>query len=181
MKWLFTKITDISQEEYKAVYNRLSPSRKAHIDKMKKYDDQLRSLAASFLIEKLLKENSYKNYQLLNNDNGKPYLKDSDLFVSISHSAEGVVCAISETAIGIDIEKIKPVTEKFINYVCNEKESEYVLANLEEGPQRFFAVWTAKEAYLKKHNMTLGDVRTIDTLSFSKQFYTIEDFLITIV
>lgn len=181
MKWLFTKTTDISQEEYNAAYNRLSPSRKAHVDKMKKTQDKIRSLAASILIEKLLKENNYKNYQLLNGDNGKPYLENSDLFVSISHSDEGVVCAISETAVGIDIEKIKPVTKKFINYVCNDKESEYILANLEESPQRFFTVWTAKEAYLKKHNMTLGDVRTIDTLSFNKQFYTIEDFLITIV
>lgn len=181
MKWLFTKITDITHEQYTQIFSRLSPSRKAHIIRMKLPQDQMRSLAASFLVEKLLKGNGYNNFTLSNKENGMPYLEGSNLFVSISHSAEGVVCAISETTIGIDIEKIKTVTEKFINYVCNDKEKEYIFAEPTALPQRFFAVWTAKEAYLKKHGLQLGDIRTIDTFSFEKQFYTTEDFLITIV
>ena len=164
MKLLFTKITDITQEQYTQIYINLSPSRKAHINRMKLPQDQMRSLAASFLIEKLLKENGYDNYTLSNKESGMPYLEGCNLFVSISHSAEGVVCAISETAVGIDIEKTKPVTEKFINYVCNEKEMEYIFAEPSELSQRFFAVWTAKEAYLKKQGLQLGDIRTIDTL-----------------
>lgn len=181
MKWLFAKTSDLTQEDYIQTYNLLSPSRKEHITRMKKQEDKARSLAASYLIQKLLKDNDCDNYLLKNAENGMPYLEGSDLFVSISHSAEGVVCAISETPVGIDIEKIKPVKDKFIKYVCNDKEQTYVFKDSDKVFERFFDIWTAKEAYCKKHNMHLGDIPTIDTTTFDKQFYTIEDFLITIV
>ncbi len=41
------------------------------------------------------------------NEHGKPYLKtDVPLFFNISHSGELVVCAFSDTEVGVDVEKI---------------------------------------------------------------------------
>ena len=110
--------------------------------------------------------------------NGKPYLVGSDLFISLSHSEEGVAAVVSETPVGIDIEKIKPITDKLINYVCNENEKEYIESG-EDREYRFFTVWTAKEAFFKKNGGS--GVRAVDTTLFEKSVYKIEDYLITIV
>ena len=186
MKWLFTKITDISQTEYQEIYNSLSQSRKAHIDRMKIENDRLRSLAATKILNKLLCDFSHNTAILETDPKGKPYLNGSDLFFSISHSDTGVVCAVSEKAVGIDIEKIRPVNDKLIDYVCNEAEKQYVLSDKKEKGkagvyQRFFEVWTAKEAFFKKQDGAEKSVRAIDTLSLQKSVYITEDFLITVL
>ena len=156
MKWLFGRITDLTPQQYEAILDSLPPSRKARISRIKKEDGRHRSLMASYLVQKLLEEMGRETVVLENAEDGRPYLKGCDLFVSISHSHEGVICAISEDTIGID---------------------------MVEGPvaQRFFAVWTAKEAYFKKSGSGITDIRSIDTLSFAKQTFYIDDFLITVV
>ncbi len=190
MNWLFGKITDISDEEYKNIFEALSDSRKARICRFKKEDDRRRSLMATYLVGKLLEISGCGKAALENDEKGRPYLKGSDLFISISHSLEGVACAVSETPIGIDTEKIRPVKKGLIEYACTKKEAEYILSDftdtekdITEDPvmQRFYTVWTAKEAYFKKHGSGITDICSVDTFSFSKQTYNIDGFIITIV
>ena len=178
MKWRFCKITDITKTEYEAIYNGLTPSRRAHIDRMKQQDDRLRSLAVTHLLNSILEEFGVCDARLEVLENGKPHLVGSDLFFSLSHSEEGVAAVVSGTPVGIDIEKIKPVTDKLINYVCNENERKYIESGNDK-EYRFFAVWTAKEAFFKK-NGGVG-VRAVDTTTFEKSVYEIDDYLITIV
>ena len=146
---------------------------------MKKFEDKQRSLAATKLLTGLLAECGESDFALETLENGKPQLVGSNLFFSLSHSGEGVVAAVSETPIGIDIEKIKPIDEKLIDYVCNEKEKEYVLSEKANVDYRFLTVWTAKEAFYKKNGGT--GVRAVDTTLFQKSVHKIEDFIITIV
>ena len=179
MKWLFCKTTDITTEEYNVIYKGLSSSRKAHIDRMKKLEDKQRSLAATKLLTRLLAECGESDFALETLENGKPQLVGSNLFFSLSHSGEGVVAAVDSQPIGIDIEKIKPIDEKLIDYVCKAKEKEYVLSEKASADYRFLTVWTAKEAFYKK-NGSVG-VRAVDTTLFQKSVHKIEDFIITIV
>ena len=181
MKWSFCNINSITEIEYNAIYNSLSPSRKAHIDKMKRREDRLRSLAVGHVLIGLLKEYGETNITLETLPNGKPNLVGSDLFFSLSHSHEGVVAVVSKSPIGIDIEKIKPVDDKLIDYVCNQKEKEYVLQNEAEKFYRFFTVWTAKEAYFKKCNGTIASVKSVDTTLLQKNVILKDDFVITIL
>lgn len=184
MEWLIGKITDLSDEEYTKVYSSLSPSRKAHIDKMKKEDARKRSLMATYLVNKLLLKAGKSELKVLTDKSGKPYLKDSNLFVSISHSYDYVACVLSETPVGIDIEKIRPVSQKLIEYVCTENEKEYVLGkdtDQNEITKRFFAVWTAKEACFKKGDSGENNIRFIDTLSLKRQEFLIDGYFVTIL
>jgi 4'-phosphopantetheinyl transferase len=181
MKWAFCKITDITETEYSAIYNSLSDSRKAHIDKMKRREDRLRSLAAGHILTGLLKECGEKNFTLETLQNGKPQLAGSDWFFSLSHSHEGVVAVVSKSPIGIDIEKIKPIDDKLIDYVCNQKEKEYVLQGEADKFYRFFCVWTAKEAFFKKSNGKAPSVRAVDTTPLEKNVILKDDFVITIL
>ncbi|SMC86753.1 4'-phosphopantetheinyl transferase family protein [Sporomusa malonica] len=82
-------------------------------------------------------------------ENGKPYLSDyPDIFFNISHCKCGVVCAISNEDIGIDIEEVGVYEEEVAKYICNV--SEYnSLKNSNEKVFDFCKLWTVKESVLK--------------------------------
>lgn len=78
---------------------------------------------------------------------GKPHLKDyPDIHFSISHCDGMVVCGIMDRVIGIDVERIRPYSEKTAKRIMAEEElrREPVLS-----PEIFFKYWTLKESYLK--------------------------------
>ena len=174
------RITDLSEEAYRNVYDTLSDSRRTHIDRMKTADARRRSLLATRLLSSLLAKRGQPNVLLETDADGKPFLSGSDLFVSISHSDEVVVCAVDDSAVGIDVEKIRPVDRKLITYVCTERELAYVLQDETDIPCRFFEVWTAKEAAYK-HDGGSTPLRAIETLSRSKQQYVIDGYYITVI
>ena len=176
MNWVMGYITDLSEEEYAAVYAKLSVSRKAHIDRIKPTDARKRSLLATHLLSGLLQA----GVLLETDSDGKPFLSGSDLHVSISHSAEAVVCAVSTDHVGIDIEKIRPVERKLVEYVCTERERAYVLKQDEGCDERFFEVWTAKEASYK-HDGGAIPLRAIDTMTLQKQCFVTEGYCITVI
>ncbi len=182
MNWLTGQTTNLTAEQYSAVYASLSPSRKAHIDRMKKEEARRCSLMATHLLNQLVLKELGRSVPIEMHENGKPYLKGCNLFVSISHSFDMVACAISAEPIGIDIEKIRPVSRKLVEYVCTESEREYVLKNNEPDDvnRRFFKVWTAKEARFKKGGDVAG-LRPIETLSLKKQVFISGDYIITII
>ena len=179
MDWLLRKITELTEEEYEAIYQSLSPSRKAHIDRLKKPDDRKRSLLATEIVHQLASD------AVLETDPaGRPYLRNCPYYVSISHSHGAVACAVSETPVGIDIEKIKPVKTRLVNYACLPEEQEYV--NAQEAPVitdgetllRFFAVWTGKEACFKKNG---GNMLSINTLSLDRTTAVVDGYFVTIL
>ena len=178
MNWLLRKITELTEAEYARIYEGLSPSRKAHIDRLKQPNDRKRSLLATEIVRQLAGDATLET-----DPEGRPYLRDSACYVSISHSAEAVACAVSERPVGIDIEKIRPVKTALINYVCLPKEREYVSAREEptvtdrETLLRFFAVWTGKEACFKK---TGGAMLSADTLSLDKTTAVTEGYFVTV-
>ncbi len=182
MNFILGKITDITDQEYEEVYLALTPSRKKHIDRMKIKNDRKRSLMATYLLNKLLLKAGKTEAKIETDENGKPFINEGGLYISISHSEEWVACALSENPVGIDIEKIKPVSQKLIEYVCTQNEREYVLLTKDdEVMKRFFAVWTAKEAFFKKNNGKIKNIRSIDTLDLKKQEFIKDGYFITIL
>ena len=56
-------------------------------------------------------------------ENEKPYLKNyPNIFFNISHCKYGVVCAISNTEVGIDMEAVGYYDEGVAKYICNDRE-----------------------------------------------------------
>ncbi len=83
---------------------------------------------------------------------GKPELADNSLFFNISHTTDSFVIAISEFCpVGVDLEDLnkhlnyEPIVKRFFS----EGEAEYILDDPRESRDRFFLLWTRKEALLK--------------------------------
>ncbi len=84
---------------------------------------------------------------------GKPFLQDSPVAFSLSHSRDLAVVAIARTgSIGLDIEFIDPRADiAALAQSCLTQAETAVLQALPEAARRacFFGFWTAKEARMK--------------------------------
>ena len=79
----------------------------------------------------------------------QPILKGSDLKFSISHSGNIVVCAVARAnAIGVDVEKIKPVKLDLMKFYFN-RESWFEIINAPDVYAEFYRHWTMREAAIK--------------------------------
>lgn len=94
-------------------------------------------------------------------EGGKPYLEGRAVEISISHSGDLWGCALSKEPVGLDIQLIR---EKGIRSVAKRffHPDEYRYLQ-ETGFSEFFALWTAKESYVK----FTGEGITDDFSSFS--------------
>ncbi len=87
-------------------------------------------------------------------ENGRPYFADGSIYVSFTHSDDMVGCVLSGSAVGVDIQKIKPVSDRLVSRVCTADEQLYVK---EHGTDCFFFFWTLKESYIKATGISFAD------------------------
>ncbi len=94
-----------------------------------------------FLLEK-----REKRLCVLKDEFGKPYLQNSNMNISLSHSGKNIAAVISNQNIGIDIQNISPKVNLIKNKFLSEKElhfgMELTILNL---------MWTLKEAVYKAY------------------------------
>ena len=102
---------------------------------------------------------------------GKPYLKDCPhIHFNISHCPLGCVCAVSDRPVGVDIQDIRPFSEKLAQRCCTENELS-VLHEAADPALAFTRMWAMKESYVKMTGEGLArDVRRIDTVVMEKRF-----------
>ena len=104
--------------------------------------------------------------------NGKPYIKSHEnIFVSISHSRDLVVCAVSDVPVGIDTEKIRPYNLAVASRVLHMDE---VMTD-----SLYTKEWTVLEAALKlkgtdafRSREVLSGVKT-DSILFDDYWITV--------
>ena len=154
-----------SQEDFDKMYKQADRARKEKADRLKDESKRKLSLAADMLVrDAISKELGIKKEEIVfeTNENGKPYAKGLDIHFSLSHSGDLVFLALSDGPVGIDAEKMRDVNLDIANRMFTEGEKDYVFKEEEEVKERFFEIWTKKEAYVK----LLGG-RVLDFLSFS--------------
>lgn len=100
--------------------------------------------------------------QLHKNESGKPYVEGAPEF-SISHCKAGIAVVVAETEVGIDIETIdRKISRSLIDYTMNDEEKAYIYEGLEMRDEGFIALWTKKEALLKKRGTGIaGDIKDV--------------------
>lgn len=80
---------------------------------------------------------------------GKPYLAEHpEIQFNISHCAGLAACAVHNRVIGLDVENIRPFSNRLLKKMLTEEELED-LSGREMTPEIFFRYWTLKESYLK--------------------------------
>lgn len=102
----------------------------------------------------LLAEILKRDYQMENcpeiirDEFGKPYFKeDCGLRFNVSHSGEYLAIAVSESPVGVDLQKMKEIREGMYRKVVMPKER--MLITEKERQKDFIRLWTLKESFTK--------------------------------
>lgn len=163
-------IDTISRSDLGAAYFLMSDERKTRCDSYLREDDKRLCIAADMLLRNVLSKKLGKSGKLLEfavTESGKPYLKNEEYFFSVSHSDKYVAVAINKTdEVGIDIEKLRPVKAAAAKHIFTPSEIRFVFNDglIPDGIiddtktlERFFKVWTYKEAYVKMTGEGIGN------------------------
>ena len=134
-----------------------------------------------FLSIILNEEYGISDYEIIKNKNGKPYLKDNNIYFNISHKNDLIGIAVSKKEIGFDIEYIdhkKEINESVLNNYFSESERNYVNNDIE----KFFEVFTKKESYIKLLGGRVAEIKYIDVFNLDCKFYkkNIDDYIFMI-
>ena len=124
----------------------------------------------------LLMHTPYKGLQILYHSNGKPYLSDKSVHISISHTADFVAVAIAVAPIGIDIETKNRNAIAVASAFLQPHEVETMLGSTNRENEAL-RIWTAKEAAFKlcpDRSEILKDITAnLQQNSGSTSFYSI--------
>ena len=154
-------ISDIrSIDEVRDLLDRISPERRDMIKKFRFENDKLRSLFAEVLLRYALREQyGLRSVTILKDQYGKPYLQDHpDIHFNLSHSGDWVVCAVGDSRIGVDVERVEEIDEMPIadDYFA-EVERTYLNSISEMNRlDSFYKIWTLKECYTKYDGRGMG-------------------------
>ena len=172
-------INNLTDSLYDHYFSMMSNSRKEKVESLKDKEARKRTVAGEMLAKQMLSEKSGKREEdivIEIGENGKPY---SDLMhFGISHTENLVVCTVAENRVGIDIEKIRPYSDKLAKRITNDKEYEYI----NKSAEKLIEIWTLKEAIIKRDGKGIASIKSTDTLAeTNKQKYVYEDFIIHLV
>ena len=107
--------------------------------------------AARLLLRLALKEYGLQEKESIKKtDKGKPYIKKSNLFFSISHAEGLVACVIANMEIGVDVEKVKKSPSAAIKGIlCPGEMSVFQSLSQKEKNEYACVSWTLKESLVK--------------------------------
>ena len=125
-----------------------------------KKEDAYRSLFSEMLIKTQIQKLigiPIEAIQMDKNKYGKPYIKGCDnLHFNVSHSGLWVVAALSECAVGIDIEEKKAFDFLAIGERFFAAEEIQALLHASDQLDYFYLIWTMKESLIKHVGMGLS-------------------------
>lgn len=161
MKIYQFNIKDADSEQLELWSEQMSDERRQAVNRMKVEHKKNLRIAADALCRKAVSDFcgiSPADIVFEYSEKGKPFVKGLPVYFSISHSGDFAVCAVSDCEIGIDIEKIRPVSLRVSDKFATEEENEYIRTS----QNGFFEIWTLKEAYFKCIGTGLGkDIKNV--------------------
>ena len=144
---------------------RLHSERRQRIAALNRKEAMAASLLGDYLARELAAELcGCSPHTLLIEDGkyGKPRLLGGEAEVSIAHSGLYAAAAAAKRPVGIDLEKRRPISPSIPMRMFSREEQAWLNQSQEQFLDRFFRLWTMKEAY--------GKMRGYGIFS-SKQFY----------
>lgn len=132
-------------------------------------------LCTKELLNKVLEIHNI-NSEIIYNEYGKPYLKNNEIYFNLSNSHDYSVCTISNSEVGIDIEKIT-FKSNIIDRICTEDEKKLI-----KNAKDFTKIWTKKESYIKYLGIGLSyGLKNVDTLTLNNiKTYKYDDYYISL-
>ena len=134
---------------FQAYFDRLPMWRRQKTERIKPPGEKRLSLGAGVFLLSLFPEKDLSRIRF--GENGKPYFEESGVSFNLSHAGQYAVCAVGRGALGCDIERMRPYSERVAERFFHPYETGLLAS--EPDPERrqalFFRLWTLKESVLK--------------------------------
>ena len=136
---------------FQDAFYKVSPSRQEKVTSCRFPEDKRLLLGAGLLLQQGLDALGICDAEISWTDTGKPYLANcQELYFNLSHSGNFAACVFYHKEVGIDVQKICPVSDALIQKIATEEEASALLQLPKEAREEAFAkLWTVKESYLK--------------------------------
>lgn len=186
MKVYYYNINQMTEYNYLEWMALVSEEKRKRIQKFKKESDKKLCLAGDVLARRAIHEMCgirMEKIRLCRDKFGKPYADNLGIHFNISHSGEWVICGIDNKPVGVDIERVTSADMDTARIFCTDNELSYIFDNCKRDMhERFFRIWTLKEAYFKNIGTGLVDMKGISffidkdgVISCSKEGYAFEN------
>ena len=121
-------------------------------------EERLKIAAEDYAVRFNIRAGAEDMFLFMRTERGKPYFPNSpDIGVSVSHSGEYFVCALTQGDVGVDLQEHRVLVsetreeaearfKRMARRFYHPAEAEFIDSNTF---YRFFAIWTAKESYVK--------------------------------
>lgn len=150
MEYYLKNVTSLPDPKVdKAVLEGIPDWRCNYILKYMRPCDRKLSLGVWQLLEDSLKQHGFLAENIRIAPNGK--LECAGIYFNVSHSGDIALCALSNTPVGCDVEKVTSAPMEIAKRYFSDRECQYIesATSVEEKNRRFFRLWTAKESYVK--------------------------------
>lgn len=148
------------------IYNNFSSNKNLNIKNVKsKNMMKLHILGRYILLYGLIYDFglAYSEISINKNKLGKPYITNHDIYFNISYSYDWVICCISDSPVGVDIEKICDIDKNIIEYISHKNNSWRKIRTSSQLNNYFFTDWCLKESFVKYLGLGLSyDVRKLN-------------------
>ena len=190
VKYEIIDISEIPEEELKNCFYHMDKEKQIKIKRYTNTLAQKLSIGGEWLAKKLLSEHtgvSPDEIRISADENGKPFSHNvHGLFFNISHSENFVSVVISQSEVGIDIEKLRNLSVKASKKICCDEELSYIFGKNrsdidfdESQPpdvvKRFLEIWTLKEAYYKCVGTGIKKPKALNVLTPDINFIKYEE------
>ena len=144
-------LADISNLNTEQDMSLFSEYRIHKTERIKSAQKRKQSIGAELLLMHAVKQampNVCLPFSIICGEKGKPEFDDIPLYFSLSHSGNYAACALSDMAIGLDIEFRPEYNKKIAQRYFLQHEQDW-LKGAENKNSVFAKIWTAKESALK--------------------------------
>lgn len=147
---IFDGMDQVSEETIAELLPLASDQRREQALSYKHLFGQFACLKSYVMLRELLEQQGLSHpFIFAQNEHGKPYLKDHpDVHFNLSHCKNGIMVAVSDQPIGVDIESYRNVSDSLIRYTMNEAE-QHIIQTSDDPIRTFTEYWTKKEAVFK--------------------------------
>lgn len=166
MEILILRTENANWDELSGYLGCLDSSRRKSVLKKAGESDRINALLSRLLLLSEIERRTeipMKKLSFAKGTYGKPYLKNEELFFSMSHTKGAIAIAFSEEGeIGVDVEnKSRNVNERMFERALSEEERKAAKTS-----EDFLRLWVKKEAFLKR--LGIGITRDLRTLPAEK-------------
>lgn len=153
----------LTEQETEWILRILPPNRRERLMKLRR-EEKLREPLCAYLMLCLALWELYQWRgfpEMAENTMGKPYFPEHpEVHFNISHTAGAVLVGISDQPIGVDIEKIRPVSQRAMRRLADVSTE-----------RAFFQNWVRREARSKRSGNGIGTMMRAETPLQQGEFY----------